>query len=167
MDMPSSLLLQIERSASAIAAINAFLATYLQENQHNFRSPGAEMPRLIEYQSFRTLAGNEKQIESYLERIERALHVLRDVAVDVARWPIGIIATAASGIASWHAARAAADKKHRLEEFQGLTAMALELKSLRVQLEFVALLPPSDEFLEIPATYLLSLPPPAEHRQDQ
>ena len=155
LDLPSSLLLQVERSASGMSAINSLLCSRLKEHQHYFMTPGNDLPRLIEYQSFRTLEGSDKQIEGYLERIDRTLGVLKTAM----RGAAGFITSAPLRIASWHSARIAAEKKHRLEEFYSLTAMAIELRSLRTQLAFLTLLPPIDEFLEMPplaATNLLA-----------
>ena len=147
MDMPSSLLLQTERSAHAMVAINRLLYSELRDAQPNFVLPDRDLPQLIEYQPFWEFDGKEKQMEGYLDRIERTFGVLGKCALGAA---LGLYGVAAWRFAVWKAARTAAEKKRRLEEFRSLTSIALELRSLRAQLAFVALLPPREVFLELP-----------------
>jgi hypothetical protein len=149
MDMPSSLLLQTERSAHAMVAINRLLHGELRDAQPTFVLPDRDLPQLIEYQPFWEFDGKEKekQMEGYLDRIERNFGVLGKCALGAA---LGWLGAAAWRFAVWKEARTAAEKKHRLEEFRSLTSIALELRSLRAQLAFVALLPPRERFLELP-----------------
>ena len=146
MDVPSSLLLQVERSAHAMVAINRLLYGELENVQPNFILPDRDLPRLLAYQPFWEFDGKDKQMESYLERIDRTLGIIGNAALGAA---FGVIGGAAWRFAVWNAARAAAEKKHRMEEFRSLTAIALELRSLRAQLAFVALMPPSESFLPL------------------
>lgn len=147
MDVPSSLLLQVERSAHAMVAINRLLHLELQKVNPNFTLPDRDLPRLLDYQPFWEFDGKDKQMEGYLERIDRTLGVIGNLALGAA---FGVLGVAAWRFAVWNAARTAAEKKHRIEEFRSLTAIALELRSLRVQLAFVALMPPCEAFLELP-----------------
>ena len=76
MDVPSSLLLQVERCAHAMAAINRLLYGELKKQQPNFTLPGSGLPQLLDYQPFWELDGKDKQIEGYLERIDKSLGIL-------------------------------------------------------------------------------------------
>ena len=151
MDVPSSLLLQVERSAHAMVAINRFLYGELQKEQPNFILPGSDVPQLLDYQPFWELDGKDKQMEGYLERIDKTLGAVGKAAVGVAMFnPILLLGLAAWRFAVWNAARNTAEKKHRIEEFRSLTAIALELRSLRAQLSFASLLPSRESFLALP-----------------
>jgi hypothetical protein len=87
-------------------------------------------------------------MEGYLERIDKSLGAIGNGALGVA---FGLIGVAAWRFAVWNAARTAAEKKHRMDEFQSLTAIALELRSLRAQLSFATLLPLQESFLALPS----------------
>jgi hypothetical protein len=147
MDVPSSLLLQIERSAHAMVAINRLLYGELQKEQPNFIMPGHDLPQVLDYRPFWELDGKDKQMEGYLERIDKTLGLVGNVALGAA---FGVIGAAAWRYAVWNSARAAAEKKHRMDEFRSLTAIALELRSLRAQLSFATLLPSRESFLALP-----------------
>jgi hypothetical protein len=147
MDVPSSLLLQVERSAHAMVAINRLIYGELQKEQPNFLIYGGNHPHLLAYEPFWELDGKDKQMESYLERIDKNLGIIGNAALGVA---FGFVGVAAWRYAVWNSARAAATKKHRLDEFRSLTAIALELRSLRAQLSFATLLPSQEAFLALP-----------------
>ena len=146
MDVPSSLLLQVERSAHAMVAINRLLYGELQKEQPNFILPGSDLPQLLDYQPFWELDGEDKQMEGYLERIDKALGAIGKLALGI---PLGFLGVAWR-FAVWNEARTAAKKKHRVEEFRSLTALAMELRSLRAQLSFSSLLPSRELFLALP-----------------
>lgn len=146
MDVPSSLLLQVERTAHAMVAINRLLYGQLQNAQPNFIMPGRDLPQVLDYRPFWELDGKDKQMEGYLDCIDKSL----GLAGLASRVAFGLIGVAAWGYEAWNLARAAAAKKHRTDDFQSLTAIALELRSLRAQLSFAALLPPRESFLALP-----------------
>ena len=142
MDVPSSLLLQMERTAQAMSAVNRLLYGQLQAQSPNFIMPGRDGLQLIAYEPYWELAGNAKEMETYLDRIDKNLGFIGNAAIGAT---FGLI-----GVAAWKVARAAAEKKNRLDEFQSLTAVALELRSLRAQLSYATLLPTQEIFLALP-----------------
>jgi hypothetical protein len=150
MDVPSSLLLQVERTAHAMVAINRLLYGKIQKEQPNFVLPGHDLPRLLDYQPFWELDGKDKKMEGYLERIDKTLGLVGNVALGAA---FGLIGAAAWRYAVWNSARTAAEKKHRMEEFRSLTSIALELRSLRAQLSFATLLQVRESFLALPNSH--------------
>lgn len=147
MDVPSSLLLQMERTAQAMSAVNRLLYGQLQAQSPNFIMPGRDGLQLIAYEPYWELAGNAKEMETYLDRIDKNLGFIGNAAIGAT---FGLIGVAAWRFAVWKVARAAAEKKNRLEEFQSLTAVALELRSLRAQLSYATLLPTQETFLALP-----------------
>ncbi|MCB1130284.1 MAG: hypothetical protein KDN05_04090 [Verrucomicrobiae bacterium] len=147
MDVPSSLLLQVERSARGMTAVNQLLYDQLREHAPKARGRKVKGAKLIEYKPFWSLEGDNTKIETYLERIDRNLGILGNAALGYA---FGIVGVAAWRFAVWNSARIAAAKKNRLEEFQSLTSLALELRSLRAQLSYAATLPAIETFLALP-----------------
>lgn len=148
MDVPSTLLLQVERTAHGMVAINRLLNSELKKEQPNFILPDLKLPQAVDYQPFWELDGKDAEMESYLDRIDR---VLGFTGHAIAGAYLGLPAVAAWRFAVWNAARLAAAKKQRIEEFHSLTAIALELRSLRAQLAFARFLPISETFLSLPS----------------
>ena len=146
MDVPSSLLLQMERSAQAMSAVNRLLYGELRKQSPNFIMPGHQGLQLIEYEPYWELTGNARGMETYLDRIDKNLGFIGNAAIGAT---FGLIGVAAWRFAVWKVARTAAEKKNRMEEFQSLTAVALELRSLRAQLSYSALFPSQEIFLAL------------------
>lgn len=149
MDVPSSLLLQIERAARSMTSINKLLQEELKSSQTNFILPDRELPRLLEYRPFWEIERQKNGIEHYLDRVDKTTSLLQGSMIGVVA-PFAPLAVVAWKFAVWNKARLEAEKKHRVEEFHSLSAIALELRSLRAQLSFAALLEPRESFLGLP-----------------
>jgi hypothetical protein len=149
MDIPSSLLLQIERAARSMVSINRLLHDELKSSQTNFVIPDRELPRLLEYKPFWEIEHQKGGVKSYLDRVDQTINYLPGALIDMIA-PFSLLAGLWK-FAVWNNARLEAEKKHRVQEFHGLTAIALELRSLRAQLSFASLLEPRESFLEFPA----------------
>jgi hypothetical protein len=154
-DAPSSLLLQMERCAHAMAGINQFLSVQLKTNQGRFLVPGRALPRLLSYTPSWKIAQNSSSVEGYLGQIDQALKFLPNgnsgIMKLIPSFPFWLLSPVATGLAMWgHSLWADAQKqatKQRLAQFQSLTNLALELRSMQTQLAFAALLPETVETL--------------------
>jgi hypothetical protein len=149
MDVPSSLLLQVERTAHAMSAVNRLVYGELHKQHPNFVLPDNDTPQLIEYLPFWELQRDDREMETYLGSIDKTIGVAGNTAIGVA---FGLVGVAAWRFAVWNSARIAAEKRNRKEEFHSLTSIALELRSLRAQLSYAALLPAREKFLALPSS---------------
>lgn len=149
MDVPSSLLLQIERAACSMVSVNRLLGIKLEANLTNFIVPEREVPRPLKYRPFWEIEHEKDGVQQYLERADKLSSLLHNSLVDVTS-PFAPLLAGAWKFANWNKARLEAEKKHRVEEFHSLSAIALELRSLRTQLSFAALLEPRELLLESP-----------------
>jgi hypothetical protein len=164
MDVPSSLLLQIDRAARSMVSINHLLQQELKSSQTNFIMADRELPRLIEYRPFWEIEQQKGGVESYLDRLDRTISFLPGALIDVVA-PFSLLAGLWK-FAVWNNARLAAEKKHRIQEFHGLSSIALELRSLRAQLSFAALLEPRELSLEMTAPQPLQTSPAPSREQN-
>ena len=140
MDVPSILLLQIERCAQGMSALNRLIADELSQQKRS----DPKLPELIEYRPFWEVYTDELSVENYLTKIDKSTSVVDESLAGRVR---GAIRTAVWHFSAWRSARATAEKKHRLEEFRSLTGLAIELRSLKAQLSYTALLPPREVVL--------------------
>jgi hypothetical protein len=140
MDVPSILLLQVERCAQGMSALNRLIAVELSQQKRS----DPRLPELIEYLPYWEVDMDELSVENYLTKIDKSISVVEESLVGRVR---GAIRAAVWHFSAWRSARAMAEKKQRLEEFRSLTGLAIELRSLKAQLSYTALLPPKEVFL--------------------
>lgn len=150
MDIPSILLLQVERCARGMSAFNQLLADRLREE----KLLNAKLPELIDYRPFWEMDLDEISIGNYLNDIGRTIVVVEKNVIGSVK---GLIRSAVWHLSAWKAARATAEKRQRLEEFRSLTALAIELRSLKAQLSYAAILPPKESFLPLGDTPALPI----------
>lgn len=169
-DAPSTLLLQLERSAHAMVRINSVLALLICDiaDRPNFILKGEELPFV--YQPFVKLLGDDIAMKRYLTNCDEVSGaVIQLVASSV----VGALAAVAplllaplgmlGAIAFWKykdfdAAEAKAKTQKRMLEFRAMFALALELRSCRTLLTMAALQPETLKLIELPDTVLLGEP---------
>ena len=117
MDLPSLLLLQVERCARGMSALNQLLADRLREEK--LLNP--ELPELIDYRPFWEVDTDDLSIESYLGQVDRTLVLVEKSFIGTVK---SAFRSAVWHFSAWKAAKATATKKERLDEFASLTAVA-------------------------------------------
>jgi len=161
-DVPSTLLLQLDRTGGAMVRINSVIKTLLDdsENRPNFIIPGERQPFL--YQPYFVLLDNENAMESYLANCEAASQETRKLqpaignsigklAASLLFSPLGVV----GAIAFWkfsemRAAEARAKEKMRLQEFRAMLGLALELRSCRTLLTLATLHAETVKQIDVP-----------------
>lgn len=166
-DVPSTLLLQLERSARAMVRINRVLSSLLdeQEGRPNFILQGDRLP--FAYQPFVELLGDSGATERYLAGCEGASqavfkcelspgNLLGKAATTVLLGPIGAIAFWT--FKEMGGAETKAKDQKRMHEFRAMQGLALELRSCRTLLTLAAPRPETLKQIELPDSVLLSAP---------
>ncbi len=164
-DVPSTLLLQIERTALAMVRINRTLSTIVEDgvSRPNFVLEGEKIP--FRYQPFAALVGDVSATERYLASCE----VASERSLAAATSPLGpvgnaVLATVLLGplgaLAFWKfsdylAASTKAKEQKRAQEFQAMSALALELRSCRTLLTIVSVRPETLREIALPDSMLL------------
>lgn len=170
-DVPSTLLLQLERSARAMVRINGVLASLLNEKEPrpNFVLKGEQMPFV--YQPFLKLLDDHAATERYLASCDGASQAVMKLDPTVFG-PLGAAAIASvllgplgmlGAIAFWKfsdfgTAEAKAKEQKRVQEFRAMIALALELRSCRTLLTLASPRPETLKQIELPDTALLDPP---------
>jgi hypothetical protein len=163
-DVPSTLLLQLERTAHALVRINSVLNSLLERSHPNFIISGEPCP--FKYRPFFSFNNKEKDINDYLsdcdkniistlEKMAEGLHPFAAAAAAAAAvlimGPIMSIGSYAFwGFKKMKAAEAKAKEEKRTQEFYAMQALALELRSCRTLLTIASLLPEKQEIVELP-----------------
>jgi len=173
-DVPSTLLLQLERSAHAMVRINSVLASLVCEivDRPNFILEGEKLPFV--YQPFVNLLGDDNATKRYLASCDGASEVaLKLVASSVMKTlgvafaplflgPLGMIgmlgAMAFWKFSDFAAAEAEAKEHKRMVEFRAMFGLALELRSCRTLLTIAVLQPETLKQIELPDAVLLGEP---------
>lgn len=170
-DVPSTLLLQLERSARAMVRINGVLASLLLEKEPrpNFVLKGEPMPFV--YQPFLKLLDDHTATESYLASCDGATQAVikLDPAVSgqlgaaaISSILLGPLAMLGA-IAFWKfsdfgTAEAKAKEQKRIQEFRAMIALALELRSCRTLLTLAVPRSETLRQIKLPDTALLEPP---------
>ena len=164
-DVPSTLLLQLERTAHALVRINSVLHSLIYKNHPNFTIVGdlAE----FDYRPFYSVINNEKSINEYLSNCERfVVGVYKMFASEVTplaaaaaiflTGPLVAVGTFAFwGYKKMQAAEAKSKEEKRIQEFSAMQALALELRSCRTLLTIASALPEKQEIVEVPENLLM------------
>jgi hypothetical protein len=130
MDLPSSLLLQIERTAKTLAVLNKFVRQeLLQESSH---LPSADERLLIpEYQSYQEITSDyvsdEGVLSNALGALGRVPSAISDSVGSAVRWGV-------QTLSELH-------KKDRGDEYRSLQALVFELSNAQVFLSLVRAYP--------------------------
>jgi hypothetical protein len=164
-DVPSTLLLQLERTANALVRINSVLDSLLKKDHPNFVISGDLPP--FKYKPFFSINKSEKDINDYLsacdkdiiatlDKLAKVLHPAAAAAAAIVMGPVMALGTLAFwGFKKMQAAEAKSKEEKRTQEFYAMQALALELRSCRTLLTISSLLPEKQEIVEVPESLFL------------
>jgi hypothetical protein len=164
-DVPSTLLLQLERTANALVRINSVLDSLLKKDHPNFVISGDLPP--FKYKPFFSINKNEKDINDYLsacdkfiittlEKLAKDLHPAAAAVAAIFMGPVVALGTLAFwGFKKMQAAEAKSKEEKRTQEFYSMQALALELRSCRTLLTISSLLPEKQEIVEVSESLFL------------
>jgi hypothetical protein len=163
-DVPSTLLLQLERTAHALVRINSVLHSLIYKNHPNFTIAGDLSE--FDYKPFFSVINSEKSINEYLSSCERfvvevykifasEVTPLAAAAVFLASPLVAVGTLAFWGYKKMQAAEAKAKEEKRTQEFSAMQALALELRSCRTLLTIASTLPEKQEIVEVPENLFL------------
>ncbi|MEO8352873.1 MAG: hypothetical protein ABI680_14150 [Chthoniobacteraceae bacterium] len=169
-DVPSTLLLQLERSARAMVRINSVLSSLLlkQDMRPNFILEGQPQP--FAYQPFLQLLDDHAGMERYLSTCDGATQAVLDLSPSLFAQlgniyvktlllgPLGMLGAAAFWkFKEMGAAEAKAKQQKRMQEFRAMLGLALELRSSRTLLTIAAPRPETLKKIELPDSVLLDV----------
>jgi hypothetical protein len=164
-DVPSTLLLQLERTAHALVRINSVLHSLINKDRPNFTLPGDKTN--FDYRPFYLVIKSEKSIDEYLSNCEKiVVEAIKKMTSGVNPWaaaaavflasPLVAVGTLAFwGYKKMQAAEAKAKEEKRTQEFSAMQALALELRSCRTLLTIASTLPEKQEIVKVPENLFL------------
>jgi hypothetical protein len=164
-DVPSTLLLQLERTAHALVRVNSVLHSLIKKDHPNFTLPGHKTD--FDYRPFYLVIKSEKSINEYLSTSERiVVEVIKKMTSEVTPLAAAAAIFLASplvavgtftfwGYKKMQAAEAKSKEEKRTQEFSAMQALALELRSCRTLLTIASTLPEKQEIVEVPENLLM------------
>lgn len=170
-DAPSTLLLQLDRTAHAMMRLNSVIESLLHENESRQDSI-VSTPSSFVYQPFVALLNDHVAADQYLASCNGATQEVvklqsslidRTGTLTFARFllgPLGLL----GAVAFWKfselcAAEEKAKAQSRMHEFRAIVGLALELRSCRTLLTLAATMPETSKQIDLPDSFQFNSPP--------